>query len=74
MRLRQTNVTVTVLRFGLGTQLSYCFTNLGAAFLFAPCLTARPDCMEFDKYLSLSQGLAKHSAGTLVNLTTLRMN
>ena len=45
--LRRTNVAVFVLRFGLGTQLSYLFTNLGATLLFAPFLTARPDCSLF---------------------------
>ena len=44
--LRRTNVTVNVLMFGLGTQLSFFFTNLGATFSFAPFSTARPDCIQ----------------------------
>ena len=43
VRLRRMRVTVNVVRFGLGTQLCICFTNLGATFLFAPLLTARHD-------------------------------
>ena len=42
--VRRTNVSVKALRFGLGTQLSYCFTILGATFLSAPFLTARLAC------------------------------
>ena len=37
---KRTIVTENFLRFGLGTNLSYIFTNLGATFLFAPVVTA----------------------------------